>query len=162
MWWRWICPSKICQSHSKRLSQTVVIPVFHVFNCLLRPSSCWEWDLRAASQWLTSGDVQAESLHSVSVDHPARLSLHPLFKQLQEVGMALFRSSLISPGLEKGLLLVAQHSVCELLTAVWVVLPKLDLESKLELDSIESLEFFLELVMDSGFHFSHKGSYINA
>ena len=45
MWWWWIC-----QSHSKRPSKTVVIPVFHVDNCLLRPYSCWEWDVRAASQ----------------------------------------------------------------------------------------------------------------
>ena len=93
MWWRWICPSKICQSHSKRPSKTVVMPVFHVDNCFLRPYSCWEWDVRAASQWLISSDVQPESLHSV--DHPPRPSLRSLFKQLQEVG-ALFRSSLIS------------------------------------------------------------------
>ena len=57
---------------------------------------------------------------------------------------------------------MAQHRVCVLLTAVWVVLPKLDLESELELDSIESQDLFLELVMDSGFHFLQKGSYINA
>ena len=87
MWWWWICPSKICQSHSKRPSKTVVIPVFHVDNCLLRPYSCWEWDVRAASQWLISSDVQSESLHSV--DHPLRPSLRPLFKQLQEVGDGL-------------------------------------------------------------------------
>ena len=47
------------------------------------------------SQWLISSDVQPESLHSVH--HPPRLSLCPLFEQLQEVGMALFRSSFISP-----------------------------------------------------------------
>ena len=47
--------------------------------------------------------------------------------------------------LEKGLLLVAQHRICVLLTAVWVVLPKLDLESKLEFDYL-----FLELVMIRG------------
>ena len=87
MWWRWICPSKVCQSHSKRPSKTVVIPVFQVDNCLLRPYSCWGWDVRAASQWLISSDVQLESLHSV--DHPPRSSLRPLFKQLQEVGDGL-------------------------------------------------------------------------
>ena len=76
MCWRWICPLKICQSHSKRPSKTVVIPVFHVDNCLLRPYSCWEFDVRAASQWLISSDVQPESLHFV--DHPPRLSLRPL------------------------------------------------------------------------------------
>ena len=76
MWWRWICPSKICQSHLKRPSKTVVIPVFLVDNCLLRPYSCWEWDVRAASQWLISSHVQPESLHSV--DHPSRPSLCPL------------------------------------------------------------------------------------
>ena len=54
MWW--ICQSrskrssKICQSRSKRPSKTVVIPVFHVDYCLLRPYSCWEWDVRAASR----------------------------------------------------------------------------------------------------------------
>ena len=160
IWWRWICPSKICQSHSKRASKTVVIPVFHVDNCLLRPYSCWEWDVRAASQWLISSDVQPESLHSV--DHPPRPSLRPLFKQLQEVGDGLVKILINFAGLEKGLLLVAQHRVCVLLTAVWVILPKLDLESELELDSIESQELFLELVMDSGFHFLQKGSCINA
>ena len=44
-------------------------PCFHVDNCLLRPYSCFEWDVRAASQWLISSDVQPESLHSV--DHPS-------------------------------------------------------------------------------------------
>ena len=93
MWWRWVCqsrskrPSKICQSRSKRPSKTVVILVFDVDNCLLRPYTCLEWDVRAASQWLLSSDVQPESLHSV--DHPPRLSLRPLFKQLQEVGDGL-------------------------------------------------------------------------
>ena len=82
MWWRWIC-----QSHPKRPSKTVVIPVFHVDNYLLRPYSCWEWDVRAASQLLISSDVQPESLHSV--DHPPRPSLCPLLKQLQEVGNGL-------------------------------------------------------------------------
>ena len=67
---------------------------FHVDNCLLRPYCCWEWDVRVASQWLISSNVQPESLHSV--DHPPRPSLRPLFKQFQEVGEALFRSSLIS------------------------------------------------------------------
>ena len=89
MWWRWIC-----QSRSERPPKTVVIPVFHVDYCLLRSYSCWEWDVRAASQWLIFSDVQPESLHSV--DHPTRPSLCPIFEQLQEVGMALFRSSLIS------------------------------------------------------------------
>ena len=51
-------------------------------------------------------------------------------------------------GLEKGFLLVAQHRVCVLLTAVWIVLPKLDIECNLKLDSIESQDLFLELVMD--------------
>ena len=82
MWWRWIC-----QSRSERPSKTVVIPVFHVDYCLLRPYSCWEWDIRAASQWLISSDIQPESLHSV--DHPPRPSQPPLFKQLQEVGDGL-------------------------------------------------------------------------
>ena len=75
MWWRWICPSKICQSPSKRPSKTVVTPVFHVDSCLLRPYSCWEWDVRAASQWLLSSDVQPESLHSVD-HHPDPLFVH--------------------------------------------------------------------------------------
>ena len=79
MWWRWIC-----QSRSERPSKTVAILVFHVDYCLLRPYSCWEWDVRAASRWLISSDVQPKSLHSV--DHPPRPSLRPLFKQLQEVG----------------------------------------------------------------------------
>ena len=70
-------------------------PCFHVDYCLLRLYSCWEWDVRAASQWLISKDVQPESLHYV--DHPPRPFLCPLFEQLQGVGMALFRSSLISP-----------------------------------------------------------------
>ena len=133
MWWRWICqsrskrPSKICQSHSKRPSNTVVIPVFHVDYCFLRPYSCWEWDVRPASQWQIPSDIQPESLHSV--DHP-RPSLRPLFKQLQEVGDGLVLILIDFASLEKGILLVAQHRVCVLLTAVRVVLLKLDLESK--------------------------------
>ena len=86
--------ARICQSRSERPSKTVAIPVFHVDYCLLRPYSCWEWDVRVASQWLISSDVQLESLYSV--DHPPRPCMRPLFKQHQEVGMALFRSSLIS------------------------------------------------------------------
>ena len=59
-------------------------------------------------------------------------------------------------------MLVAQHRVCVLFTATWVVIPKLDLESELELDSIESQDLFLELVTDSGFLFLHKGFSLNA
>ena len=72
------------------------IPVFHVDNCLLRPYSCWEWDVRAASQWLISSDVLPESLHSV--DHPPRplpLCVH-FSSSSKRWGMALFRFSLIS------------------------------------------------------------------
>ena len=68
-------------------------PCFQVDNCLLRPYSCWEWDVRAVSQWLITSDVQPLSLHSV--DQPHGPSLCPLFEQLQEVGMAFFRFSLI-------------------------------------------------------------------
>ena len=139
MLWQWIC-----QSRSERPSKTVVIPVFHVDYCLLRPYSCWEWDVRVASQWLISSDVQPESLYSV--EHPPQPSLCPLFKQLQEVGMALFRSSLISFA---SCLWRSTGSVYSSLP------PKLDIESKLELDSTDSQYLSLQLIMDSGFHVLH-------
>ena len=90
MWGRWIC-----QSRSERPSKTVVIPVFHVDYCLPKHYSCWEWDVRAASQWLISSDVQPESLHSV--DHPPRPCVH-FPSSSRRLGMALFISfdSLIS------------------------------------------------------------------
>ena len=148
------------QGRSDRPSEAVVILVFHTDNCLLGPYGCWKWDVRGPSQWLISCDVQPEGLHSV--DRPPRASPCPLFEQLQEVGDGFVKSLFDFADLEKGLLLVAQHRVCVLLTAVSVVLPKLDLECKLNFDSIKSQDLFLELVMDSGFHFLHKGSYINA
>ena len=75
-------PIENMQEHSKRPSMTVAILVSHVDYCLLRPYSCWEWDVRAASQWLITNDVQPESLHSV--DHPSRPSLRSLFKSRKE------------------------------------------------------------------------------
>ena len=124
----------------------MVILVFHIDNCLLGPYGCWKWDLRAPSQWLISCDVQPEGLHSV--DRPPRPSLCPLFEQVQEAEDGCVKSLFDFAGLEKGFLLVAQHRVCVLLTAVWIVLPKLDIECNLKLDSIESQDLFLELVMD--------------
>ena len=141
-------------------SEAVVILVFHIDNCLLGPHGCWKWDVRAPSQWLISCDIQPEGQYSV--DRRPRPSQCPLFEQLQEVGDGFIKSPFDFAGLEKGLRLVAQHRVCVLLTTVWDVLPKLDLEWKLKLDSIESQDLFLELVMDLGFHFLQKGSYINA
>ena len=119
------------QGRSECPSEAVVILVFHIDNCLLGPYGCWKWDVRAPSQWLISCDVQPEGLHSV--DRPPRPSLCPLFEQLQEVGDGFIKSPFDFAGLEKGLLLVVQPRVCVLLTTVWVVLPRLDLECKLKL-----------------------------
>ena len=97
MWWRLICqrrskrPSKKCQRCPKRPSKTVVIPIFHVDHCLLRPYSCWEWDVRAASQWL----IYIQRVCILSTTHPDPLCVH-FSSSSRRWGIALFRSSLIT------------------------------------------------------------------
>ena len=73
--------------------------------------------------------------------------------------MALFRSSWISLAWRRAS--CAAQGLCTPYCRLGCS-SEAGLESELELDSIESQDLFLELVMDSGFHFLHKGSYINA
>ena len=81
------------QGQSECPSEAVVILVFHIDNCLLRPCGCWKWDVKAPSQWLISCDVQPEGLHSVNV-HPDPLCVH-FSSSSKRWGMASSRAPLI-------------------------------------------------------------------
>ena len=109
------------QGRSERPSEAVIIFVFHVDNCLLRPYGCWKWDVRATSQWLIPSDVHPEGLHSV--DHLPRSSLCPLFERLQEVGDGLVKSIFDIAGLRRafGLRLVVEHGVGALFSSIWTL-----------------------------------------
>ena len=128
----------------------MVILVFHLDNCLLGPYGCWKWDVRAASQWLISCDVQPEGLHSVN--RPPRPSVCPLFEQLQEVGDGLVKSLLDFAGLEKGLLFVAEHRVSELFSFIWTLFTKRHLQGELKFDANESQDLFCKFLMYTWVH----------
>ena len=132
------------QGRSECPSEAVVILVIHIDNCLLRPYGCRKWDVGAASQWLISSDVQPEGLHLVN--YPPRTSLRPLFEQLQEMGDDFVKGCFNFAGLEKGLLLVAEHGVGELFSSICTLFTKRHLQGKLKFDAIESRDLFCQFL----------------
>ena len=72
--------------------------------------------------------------------------LRPFFEQLQEVGDGFVKTCFNFAGLEKGLLLVAEHGVGELFSSIWTLFTKRHLQSKLTFDATESQDLFCQFL----------------
>ena len=132
------------QGRSECPSEAAVILVIHIDHCLLGPYGCRKLDVRATSQRLISSHVQQEGLHLVN--YPPRPSLRPLFERLQQVGDGFVKSCFNFAGLEKGLLLVAEHEVGELFSSIWTLFTKTHLQGKLKFDAIDSQDLFCQFL----------------